>query len=78
MALLLLAASSVVMWWKRRPPGTLAAPPRRDADRVALGAVVIAMVLGVLFPPLGASMLFFAALGALLRRWRGATTGAQA
>jgi uncharacterized iron-regulated membrane protein len=78
LALLLLAASSVVMWWKRRPPGTLAAPPRRDADRVALGVVAMAGILGVLFPPLGASMLVFAALGALLKRWRGATTGEPA
>lgn len=78
LALLLLAASSVVMWWKRRPPGTLAAPPRRDADRVAVGAIVIAVILGLLFPPLGASMLVFAALGALLGRRRGTTPGAAA
>lgn len=77
-ALLLLAASSFVMWWKRRPPGTLAAPPRRDADRVAFGVVVIAVVLGLLFPPLGGSMLVFAAVGAILKRWRGTTPGALA
>ena len=65
-----LAVSSVVMWWKRRPSGTLAAPPRKDADRWAAAALSIAAVIGLLFPPLGASMLVAAAAGALVNRVR--------
>ncbi|MBD8529790.1 MULTISPECIES: PepSY domain-containing protein [unclassified Massilia] len=61
-ALMLLCVSGVAVWWKRRPAGQLAAPVRRDADRLAAGVVVIAVVTGLVFPLLGASM----ALAALL------------
>jgi uncharacterized iron-regulated membrane protein len=56
-ALVLLATSAVVMWWKRRPQGRLAAPPLRPDDRAARSALGIAVLLGVLYPLLGASML---------------------
>jgi uncharacterized iron-regulated membrane protein len=59
-ALMLLCVSGVVVWWKRRPSGHFAPPPRRDGDRLALGAIVIAAVTGLLFPLLGASMLLAA------------------
>jgi uncharacterized iron-regulated membrane protein len=45
------------MWWKRRPHGRLAAPPRRPGDRAAAGAITVAVLLGLLYPLLGASML---------------------
>lgn len=71
LAIVLLAMSAVVMWWKRRPRGRLAAPPRRDADRAAAGAIAVAVLLGLLYPLLGASMLVAAAVDALLpARWR--------
>ncbi len=57
LALMLLCVSGVVLWWKRRPAGRLAAPPRKDGDRLALGVIVIAVCLGLVFPLLGASML---------------------
>jgi uncharacterized iron-regulated membrane protein len=57
LAIVLLAVTSVVMWWKRRPHGRLAAPARKDGDRLARTAVVIAAVLGLLYPLLGLSML---------------------
>ena len=56
-ALVCLCVSGMVAWWKRRPRGKLAAPPRRDGDRLARGVIVIAVVLGCVFPLLGASML---------------------
>lgn len=62
LAILLLAFSSVQMWWKRRPKGQLAAPPRKESDRLARGAAFIALSLGIFFPPLGTSMLAAAAL----------------
>lgn len=55
-ALMLLCVSSVVIWWKRRPAGRLAAPPRKDGDRLARGVIAIAVGLGLVFPLLGASM----------------------
>lgn len=70
-SIVLLAASAVLMWWKRRPHGRLAAPPRRAGDRAALGAVVVAMALGMLYPLLGASMLVVLALDAAVpAAWR--------
>jgi uncharacterized iron-regulated membrane protein len=71
LALILLAVSSAVMWWKRRPRGTLAAPPAKQADRIARGVVVIAVALGVFFPLLGASMLLALLIDlAMPRLWR--------
>jgi len=66
-AVMLLCVSSVVMWWKRRPAGRLAAPPRKDGDRIALGVVAIAVTLGIVFPLLGLSMLAAAVLDTLWR-----------
>ena len=68
LALVCLCVSGMVVWWKRRPVGRLAAPPRRDGDRVARGVIVIAVVLGCVFPLLGASMLAALALDLALSR----------
>jgi len=57
LAIVALAVSALVMWWKRRPSGQLAAPARRHGDRAAVGAIVVAVLLGLLYPLLGASML---------------------
>jgi uncharacterized iron-regulated membrane protein len=61
-ALMLLCVSGVVVWWKRRPSGSFAPPPRRHGDRLAVGTLIIAAVIGVFFPLLGASMLLAAAV----------------
>lgn len=62
LALICLCVSGVLAWWKRRPDGKLAAPPRKDGDRLAKGVLLIALVLGCVFPLLGASMLAVLAL----------------
>jgi uncharacterized iron-regulated membrane protein len=70
LSIVTLAVSSAVMWWKRRPQGRLAAPPRREGDRAALAAVAVAVLLGVLYPLLGASLLVALALDLVVpRRW---------
>jgi uncharacterized iron-regulated membrane protein len=56
-ALMLLCVSGVVVWWKRRPGGSFAAPPRKHGDQLARGAITIAVIIGAIFPLLGASML---------------------
>jgi len=66
LALVCLCVSGIVAWWKRRPAGTLAAPARRMDDRLARGVIVIAVVLGCVFPLLGASMLAVLALDYLV------------
>ncbi|GAP35010.1 PepSY-associated TM helix domain-containing protein [Piscinibacter sakaiensis] len=70
-SIVMLAVSAAVMWWKRRPAGRLAAPPRRAGDRAAAGAIAVAVLLGGLYPLLGASMLLALAVDALVpARWR--------
>ena len=70
LAIVMLAVSSAVMWWKRRPRGRLAAPPRRAGDAAARGAVALAVLLGLLYPLLGASMLAALLIDALVpQRW---------
>jgi uncharacterized iron-regulated membrane protein len=54
---LLLAVSSVTMWWKRRPKGTLAAPPAPEERRVKLFVLGAILVVGVIYPLTGASLL---------------------
>lgn len=66
LALIALCISGVVAWWKRRPAGRLAAPQRRDGDRLALGVIAIAALLGCFFPLLGASMLAMLLLDTLM------------
>lgn len=46
-----------VMWWKRRPRGQAGFPRRPIDPKIARGAGIIGLTLGVLFPLLGASML---------------------
>lgn len=77
LALMLLCVSSVVMWWKRRPAGRLAAPPRKEGDRLALGVIAIAVSLGVVFPLLGASMLVAAILESGWRWWASSRIGSD-
>jgi uncharacterized iron-regulated membrane protein len=70
-AIVILAMSAVVMWWKRRPAGQLAAPRRADGERVARTVVVIAALLGIIYPLLGVSMLVALAIELLVpARWR--------
>lgn len=68
LSIVTLAVTAAVMWWKRRPAGRLSAPARQDGDRVARTAIAVAVVLGLLYPLLGASMLAAAAIDFLLPR----------
>jgi len=70
LATMLLCVSGVVMWWRRRPSGRLAAPARRDGDRLARGVVAIGATAGVFFPLLGASMLAVWLLDFLLSQFK--------
>lgn len=70
LALVCLCVSGVIVWWKRRPAGTLAAPARKMGDRLAKGVVAIAIVLGCVFPLLGASMLAALLIETVVSRMR--------
>ena len=51
------AVAGIVLWWKRRPAGTLAAPQLKQGDRLPRFLVVTLVVMGVLFPLLGVTLL---------------------
>lgn len=64
------SVSGLVLWWKRRPAGRFGVPPlRHDLPRwkTAIGVMI---VLGVIFPLVGASLLLVFVLDWLLSRFR--------
>ena len=67
---LVLVISSTLMWWRRRPQGALGVPvkiiPERRTPR---NFILFAIILGVLLPTLGASLLFILAVEFLIRRY---------
>ncbi|MDT4819522.1 PepSY-associated TM region [compost metagenome] len=64
--ILLSSVSGLVMWWTRRPQGSFGAPPLRHELPLWKGAVALMLVLGVLFPLVGASLLLIWGLDRLL------------
>lgn len=74
---LLLSVSGFIVWWKRRPAGSLGVPATPDR---ALGASMIALIviLSVLFPLMGASLLLALALDWMIFRKLGWFRGATA
>ena len=66
LGLSLLSVSAIVLWWRRRAVGTLGAPPaNRKSATYAFGLIGLIVVLGVLLPFLGISLV--AVL--LVERW---------
>ena len=83
LGLMLLSASSLVLWLRRRPAGTLGAPPARPRPALAWGFGALLVLLGLLLPLFGLSLLAVLAADGLVlirlpaaRRWLGlAETG---
>jgi uncharacterized iron-regulated membrane protein len=57
-----------IMYWKRRPQGRLGTPRRPVDPRLSLQALRIAVVLALLYPLLGVSMLLVAGFDRLVVR----------
>lgn len=57
LGLILVCVSAVVLWWRRRPLGVLGAPQALPAPRLAASFVAFVMLLAVLLPLFGASLL---------------------
>ncbi|WP_158566918.1 PepSY-associated TM helix domain-containing protein [Actinomadura craniellae] len=57
LALITLTVTGAWMWWKRRPEGKLGAPARPADKRTSFGLIAIMVVLGVLFPLAGITMI---------------------
>lgn len=56
LVVLALAFSSIALWWRRRPAKSLGAPPLPENFPLWKTAVVIILVLGILFPFVGISL----------------------
>jgi uncharacterized iron-regulated membrane protein len=56
-AIVLLAVSAVTMWWKRRPRGSLGVPPSPAQSSAVRGLLAIMIVVGILFPLVGVSLM---------------------
>ncbi|WP_264817041.1 PepSY-associated TM helix domain-containing protein, partial [Gluconobacter kondonii] len=55
--LLAMSIAALVLWFRRKPPGRLGVPPVDPNKKMGVGALVILIVLGLLLPELGASLL---------------------
>ncbi|MBS1054993.1 PepSY-associated TM helix domain-containing protein [Gluconobacter kondonii] len=55
--LLAMSIAALVLWFRRKPPGRLGVPPVDPNKKIGVGALVILIVLGLLLPELGASLL---------------------
>jgi uncharacterized iron-regulated membrane protein len=67
-SLLTVSVSAVVLWWRRRPDGALGAPIPTGAPRFSTGLLAIVLILALLLPLLGASLLAVFLLERLLLR----------
>ncbi len=54
---LLISFSAVTMWWKRRPAGRLGSPRPVANLQLPTGIVALTGLMGLLFPPVGVSLL---------------------
>lgn len=66
LGVILLTVSGTVMWWRRRPQGRIGVPPMPGDRRLAAGMVVLILVLGVLLPMAGITLLIALAVDTLI------------
>ena len=64
--LILTISFGVVMWWRRRPVGRLGAPPLPEGFRPSWAIIATAIVLGIVFPLAGLSIVLVVLGDALL------------
>jgi uncharacterized iron-regulated membrane protein len=61
-----MAVSAIVMWWKRRPLGSLGAPLYPADYRIPRTILIIACVIGVIFPLVGLTLVIALAVDLIL------------
>jgi uncharacterized iron-regulated membrane protein len=62
--------SAIVLWWRRRAVGTFGAPPaNRKSATYAFGLIGLIVVLGILLPFLGISLLLVLLVERLVLRY---------
>jgi uncharacterized iron-regulated membrane protein len=57
-----ISITGFIMWWKRRPAGKLGAPPLPKDFKMLKWVTVIIVILGIIFPLVGVSLLIVLAL----------------
>ncbi len=74
LGLILVSVSGIVLWWKRKSPGKIGAPKVIEASpRMAYSVIAIVVILGVVLPMLGISLLIVLLLESLVLRRFAAT-----
>ncbi|WP_152559184.1 hypothetical protein [Tumebacillus flagellatus] len=63
-----LSSTGVILWWERKPASKVGAPAWPASYKVPKGILVLVILLGVLFPLAGASMLVVLVLEQVLRK----------
>lgn len=61
-----LALMGGVLWWSRRPKGRLGAPRRVENFVLPRGVVILSLILGLMFPLVGASMILLVVFDRLI------------
>lgn len=69
LGLVLLSLSAIVLWWRRRSPGLLGAPQARESSPYALSLIAIIVLLGILLPFLGITLLAVLVVERLVLRY---------
>lgn len=69
LGVILLAVTGVLMWWARRPPGQLGSPAAGGILRTSRGAVVIAVLLALILPLMGATLVILLLVDAVFGRY---------
>jgi uncharacterized iron-regulated membrane protein len=57
LGVILLSVTGGLMWWRRRPKGRLGTPPMPSDRRIAAGLLVLIVVLGLLLPMAGVTLM---------------------
>ncbi|WP_246294602.1 PepSY-associated TM helix domain-containing protein [Paenibacillus planticolens] len=68
LGIILVAVSGVVMWWMRKPEGRVGAPALPKDFKMVKWVALITLVLGIVFPLVGISLLIVLLLDALIIR----------
>lgn len=72
LAVIAIAVTGPLMWWRRRPKGSWAAPPAPQGvvkGKVKGGLVALILLIAVLLPLAGLSIVAIAVLDGIIRRW---------
>lgn len=65
-----LIVAGLTLWWKRRPPGQLGAPKLQSKPSVGKGVIAIIMILGLLMPLMGASIILILVGEWMVGKWK--------